>query len=186
MISGRKATINWLHASAPASARAVPALVSYPPKVMVASVAAQPPGCDRVWHVSSGGRWLDGSRGSRDRRSYVLYNTVYGVLYFSFHSVGTRALGATRHFGRLFLLFTSQTLLPLHIQNTHTSLHLSCILLLSTLVVVRLALAVVRSALPFSPYYRPFGLCCRLFGSCCRSFGSCCRLFGPFCCPFGP
>lgn len=98
---------------------------------------------------------------------------------FPENSVGTRPLGATRHFGRLFLLFTTQTLLPLHLQNTHTSLqasNLSCILLLSS----------SRSCCrPFSPYCRPFGLCCRLFGSCCRSFGSCCRLFGP-CCLLSP
>ncbi len=141
---------------APASARAVPPLVSYPPKV---TTLVWPPShlgfggatkCGTCLAVA-GGSTAAGVRGIGDHM-YCMYNTVYGVLYFSFHSVGTRALGATRHFGRLFLLFTIQTLLPLHLQNTHTSLqasNLSCILLLSS------------------------------SRSCCRPFGPCCRPFSP-------
>lgn len=100
--------------------------------------------------MASRGRSLDGSRGSRSRG---IGDLPAHTEYFSFHSVATRI-----------------HLLPLHIQNTHTSLQvsdLSCILLLSSsapivarlalvvaclsLVVARLALVVVRSVLPFSP-----------------------------------
>lgn len=140
-----------------------------------------------MWHVSSSGRWLDGSRGSRDRRSYVLYVCTIRCTEcctFPFILLG---LGLSGPQGILagFFFFSPPKRCCRFIFEIHTPAYKHptcrafCCYLVPALVVARLALVVVRSALPFSLYCRPFGLCCRLFGSCCRSFGSCCRLFGP-------
>lgn len=91
MISGRKATIDWLHGSAPASARAVPPLVSYPPKV---TTLVWPPShlgfggatkCGTCLAVA-GGSTAAGVRGIGDHMycMYVQYGVRSAVLFLSF------------------------------------------------------------------------------------------------------